>query len=98
MTMTADPPAAATYSGPIPTRHPRTPTTPGSALTERDRQVLDLASYGLTDAEIGLRLYLTRNTVKTHMRAVLVRLDARGRTHAVRRGFELGILTTQETP
>jgi DNA-binding CsgD family transcriptional regulator len=70
--------------------------TSGSALTPRERQVLHLVSYGLTDAAIGRRLYLTINTVKTHMRAILTRLDAVDRTHAVRRGFELGHLTTAD--
>ena len=70
----------------------RTHVTPGSRLTDRERQVLEHASHGLTDAKIGKRLYLTGNTVKTHMRAILIRLDAVNRTHAVRRGFEVGIL------
>ena len=69
---------------------------PGTTLPPRELQVLDLASHGLTDAAIAKRLYVTPNTVKTHMRALLVRLDARNRTHAVRCGFELGLLTANE--
>lgn len=77
----------------VPDRLPWRPAvTPGSRLTARERQVLDLVSHGLTDTKIGKRLYLTNNTVKSHVRAILIRLDAVNRSHAVRRGFELGVL------
>ena len=69
---------------------------PGTTLPPRELQILDLASHGLTDDAIAKQLYLTRNTVKTHIRALLIRLDARNRTHAVRCGFELGLLTAAE--
>jgi DNA-binding NarL/FixJ family response regulator len=76
---------------------PRRPhIRPGTPLTDRELQVLDLASRGLTDEAIGRTLYVTLNTVKVHMRALLVRLSARNRTHAVRLGFQLGLLTADE--
>lgn len=85
------------------TVHPNSPQLPtrpyvrrGQPLTPRERQVLELASTGLTDAAIGKRLYITHNTVKTTMRCLLVRLEARNRTHAVTRGFQLGYLTAGE--
>ena len=74
---------------------PRRPQ-PGDALTFRELEVLGLASHGLTNGAIGERLFITENTVKAHMRKLLVRLDARDRAHAVRRGFQRGILTDDD--
>ena len=66
---------------------------PGTPLTERETQILDLASRGCSNATAGARLYLSEDTVKTYMRKIFVRLGAHDRAHAVRRGFELGLLT-----
>lgn len=84
-----------------PAETPPIPTRPGvrrgQPLTDRERQVLDLASHGLTDNAIAKRLHLSLNTVKTHMKFLLVRLDARNRTHAVRLGFHRGYLTADRS-
>lgn len=40
-------------------------------LTDRRRQVLDLLVEGLSNKEIGARLYLTEDTVKTHVHKLL---------------------------
>jgi len=62
-------------------------------LTERQMQVLHLMSHGYENREIGRRLGgLTEDTIKTHGRHILKKLQATDRTHAVRRGFELGLL------
>lgn len=50
------------------------------------------ASYGLSNAEIGRRMFVSEDTVKSHMRAVMRKLRARDRTHATRIGLELGLL------
>lgn len=52
-------------------------------LTLRELQVLNLASTGRSDKEIGEELELAENTVKTHMKNAFVKLRARNRTHAV---------------
>ncbi|QYG94937.1 response regulator transcription factor [Iamia sp. SCSIO 61187] len=59
---------------------------PGKAdgLTERESQVLVLASEGLTNAEIGAALYLGRETVKTYLSRAYARLGVRNRAEAVR--------------
>lgn len=64
----------------------------GSEMTERELEVLDLMSRGLSNVEIGRKLYLAQDTVKTHARRLFKRLGARDRAHAVRLGFELGVL------
>jgi DNA-binding CsgD family transcriptional regulator len=60
-------------------------------------RVLDLASRGYTNEEIGRKLYLSEHTVKTHLKRLNCRLQARGRAHAVRLGFERGLLTSDES-
>ncbi len=71
----------------------RTVSRVADLLTEREMQVLHLASYGHQNREIGGRLGgLSEDTVKTHFRRILKKLEATDRTHAVRRGFEVGLL------
>ncbi len=55
---------------------------PLSDLTERERHVLELVGEGLTNREIGERLYLAEKTVKHHMTGVLQKLHVRSRVEA----------------
>lgn len=55
----------------------------GKGLTRREREVLRFAARGLANEEIAARLYLSPDTVRTHMRRVIAKLGARGRAHAV---------------
>lgn len=64
----------------------------GHPLSEREIQVLHHASYGLTNKEIGLLLYVSEETVKTHMKHIIARLGVQNRTAAVRAAFEQGYL------
>ncbi len=59
---------------------------PGKAdgLSERESQVLILASEGLTNAEIGTALYVGGETVKTHLSRAFSKLGVRNRAGAVR--------------
>lgn len=52
------------------------PSRPGAvdALTAREREVLALMAEGLTNQAIATRLFLTENTVETHVRAILRKL------------------------
>jgi DNA-binding NarL/FixJ family response regulator len=52
-------------------------------LTKRERQVFDLLAQGLTGEEIALRLTISSETVRTHIRNAMEKLDARTRTGAV---------------
>ena len=47
----------------------------------------------LSAAEIGSELFLSVNTVKTHMRKLYAKLDVHTRAEAVRRGRALGLLS-----
>jgi DNA-binding NarL/FixJ family response regulator len=53
--------------------HPRE-TSPLDELTPREREVLSLMAEGLTDRGIAERLYLTPNTVETHIRHIISKL------------------------
>jgi DNA-binding NarL/FixJ family response regulator len=54
-----------------------------ASLTPREREILDLMSQGLDNREIAARLQLAYPTVRTHVRKVLEKLDARSRLEAV---------------
>jgi DNA-binding NarL/FixJ family response regulator len=53
------------------------------SLSPREREVLSLVAQGLTNPEIAERLVVSLATVKTHVRSILSKLDARDRVHAV---------------
>jgi LuxR family maltose regulon positive regulatory protein len=61
-------------------------------LSEREREVLHLIAEGLTNPEIGSRLFLSVHTVKTHARNIYGKLGVHNRTEAVTRARALGIL------
>ena len=55
---------------------------PLEELSEREREVLALLAKGLRNREIGERLFISESTVKTHVRHVLEKLQARNRAEA----------------
>jgi LuxR family maltose regulon positive regulatory protein len=61
-------------------------------LSERETEVLQLISDGLTNQEIASRLFLSLNTVKAHTRNIYSKLGVHNRTQAVARARALGIL------
>ncbi|MBS1673398.1 MAG: helix-turn-helix transcriptional regulator [Actinobacteria bacterium] len=62
------------------------------ALTPRELDVLALVAVGWTNAEIGLRLDLRAETVKSYLRAAMRKLGAHRRTEAVARARAAGVL------
>ena len=71
----------------VPTRRQAVPDGLPPALSQRERQVLDGMSRGLSNAEIGRELYLSEDTVKTHARRLFRKLHAADRAQAVAVGF-----------
>ena len=61
-------------------------------LTPKEFEVLRLLATRLSRREIGARLYVSLNTVKTHQRAVYRKLRVEHRSAAVSRARELGLL------
>jgi DNA-binding NarL/FixJ family response regulator len=64
----------------------------GPEPTMREIEVLQLISEGLVNREIGTRLFLSEETVKSHVRHLLAKLQARSRAHAVAVGFRRGLI------
>jgi DNA-binding NarL/FixJ family response regulator len=65
---------------------------PEQEPTAREIEVLQLVGDGLANREIGDRLFLSEETVKSHVRHLLAKLAARSRAHAVAVGFRRGLI------
>ena len=61
-------------------------------LTPRENEILQLMATGASNREIALRLFISQNTVKNHVRAVLDKLHAGTRTEAVMIGARAGLI------
>lgn len=70
----------------------RRPATFGQELSEREVTVLRLLEAGLSQREIAAELYVSYNTVKTHVRKTYTKLGAATRAQAVRQAKDLGVL------
>jgi len=71
------------------------PETDG-LLSDRELEVMGCLSEGLTTQQIASRLFISENTVKTHIRHILDKLDASNRTEAVSKAMQLGLITKRE--
>ena len=63
-----------------------------SALSTRERELLELVASGLTNKSIARRLDLSINTVKYHLASIFAKLDARTRAEAVSEAARRGEL------
>ncbi len=61
-------------------------------LTPRELEILEAVAAGLSNREIGERLFVSENTVKTHAARVFDKLSARRRTQAVQRAKDEGFI------
>lgn len=68
------------------------PTSALPDLTERETEVLRLIATGLSNTEIGHQIYVTENTVKTHVARILAKLGVRDRVQAVIAAYESGLV------
>jgi DNA-binding NarL/FixJ family response regulator len=64
-----------------------------AVLTDREREVLALVGQGLTNEEIGGRLFLSPLTAKTHVSRIMSKLLARDRVQLVVVAYETGLVT-----
>jgi DNA-binding NarL/FixJ family response regulator len=63
-----------------------------AVLTSREREVLSLVAGGLTNDEIGGRLYMSPATARTHVSRAMTKLGARDRTQLVVLAYETGLV------
>ena len=77
------------------------PTLPGGdepappaleSLTERELEILTLLASGLSNAELGAKLYLSEPTIKTHLSSIFRKLGVRDRVQAVIAAFDAGLV------
>ncbi len=62
------------------------------SLSTREKEVLRLIAYGMSNAEIATRLFLAPTTVKTHVASLLTKLHCRDRTQAGVLAYESGLV------
>jgi DNA-binding NarL/FixJ family response regulator len=63
-----------------------------SALTDREREVMALVAEGLTNDEIGQRLFMSPATARTHVSRAMVKLGARDRAQLVVLAYQSGLV------
>ena len=61
-------------------------------ITQREHEILGLIAEGLSNREIGERLFVSENTVKTHSSRLFDKLSVNRRVQAVQKGKELGLI------
>lgn len=71
--------------------HDPSDAIPAVCLTERELEVLDLLSQMYSTEEIAAAMYVSANTVKTHLKGIFGKLCVNRRVEAVRRGRRLGL-------
>lgn len=72
------------------------PRSTSVEVSQREREVLELASQGHRNQDIANRLGISQSTVKTHFRSIYRKLDVSDRTHAVLTAVNRGLI--QQSP
>jgi DNA-binding NarL/FixJ family response regulator len=70
----------------------RSPKIPKVLLSERELEVMRCLAEGQTTLQIAARLFISENTVKTHVRHILEKLEASNRTEAVSKAIQMGLI------
>jgi DNA-binding NarL/FixJ family response regulator len=61
-------------------------------LREREIEILNFYIAGYTRNEIGSRLFISENTVKTHLKNLFIKLNIKDRTEAIKKCREIGLI------
>jgi len=69
---------------------------PAALLSERELEVLNCMFNGLTTLQIASRLFISENTVKTHVRHIFEKLEVSTRAEAVGKAMQLGLIKKKE--
>ena len=65
-------------------------------LTNRELEVLNLLSYGYTSREMALKLLLSEETIKSHRKNLIIKMDAKNSANLIRLAFEKQLITTEK--
>jgi two-component system NarL family response regulator len=76
---------------PPPSEAPQDADAVAGLLTNREREILQLLAQGMPNAEIATALVISENTIKTHVKNILGKLQASSRREAVARAARLGL-------
>lgn len=79
-----------------PLARPRRPNGAHQPLSQREHEVLRLIADGLENQAIANLLFVSVETVRTHVKSILRKLASRDRTHAVAVAFRSGVLTVHD--
>jgi|WetSurMetagenome_2_1015567.scaffolds.fasta_scaffold109617_2 DNA-binding NarL/FixJ family response regulator len=71
---------------------------PQLLLSDRELEVMNLLAEGQTTLQIATNLFISENTVKTHIRHILEKLEASNRTEAVSKAIQMGIIQRSPKP
>src|SRR6478672_8467644 len=66
--------------------------TQRAPVSGREREIISLLAEGLTGDEVAERLFLSAETVKTHIRNAMAKLEARNRVHAIAIALRDGLI------
>lgn len=73
-----------------------TPFHPHDTLTSRQREVLQLAAEGKTNAEMAARLHISQRTVENHRAALMQKLGLQNQTDLIRHAIRHGLIPADE--
>ena len=78
--------------------HPALKPTPPRLITDRELEILQHVAEGLSNSQIGKRLWVTEQTVKFHLSNIYRKLGVTNRTEASRYALRVGLLRLDDEP
>jgi DNA-binding NarL/FixJ family response regulator len=76
----------------------RKATQTQKSLSKREREIMDLLAQGLTGEQVAEKLFLSPETIKTHIRNAMNKLEAHTRVHAIAIALREGFISTRGRP
>lgn len=73
-------------------------TASKNILSKQQLKIVDLMRYGYSNKQIAYELKISESTVKAHVTMILRKLDVVNRIQAIRKVFELGLLSANSNP
>ncbi len=76
----------------------RKATNTQKGLSKREREIMDLLAQGLTGEQVAAQLFLSPETIKTHIRNAMNKLEANTRVHAIAIALREGFISSPPSP